>query len=75
MATTAAALISAWLIATAGSGNIGVTFGEGSPTPYDVVGDDELVRVLGVALVLLAPFWFGALAASRLRPSEPEVTR
>ena len=53
----AAALISTWLVATAGSvvGN-----------PVDVLGDDGLLRALGASFVLLAALWFGALAASRL---------
>jgi hypothetical protein len=38
-------------------------------TPYaDLlpIGNDALLQVLGAMLVLLAAFWFGALAASRL---------
>jgi hypothetical protein len=73
VSTIAAASISAWLIATAGTGVS--AFSEGGAAPYGVTGDDELLRALGASLVLLAAFWFGALAASRLRPSEPNVTR
>ena len=63
VATLAAALISTWLIATAGAKDVanlsGFYFG-GSGS------DNELFRVLGAALVVLAALWFSALAASRL---------
>jgi hypothetical protein len=63
-AVTAAALgalISTYLVVTAGEDDIG-------PSAFGVapVGDDALLQALGVMLVLLAAFWFGALAASRL---------
>jgi hypothetical protein len=65
VATLAAALISTWLIATAG-GNASDS-GELVYSPYGLsVGNDELLRVLGAALVVLAALWFSALAASRL---------
>jgi hypothetical protein len=67
-----AGLLSSWLILTAG--------GEGSvpaagPVAFGEVVDDELLRLLGASLVLLAALWFGALAASRLESSRPEITR
>jgi hypothetical protein len=58
------ALISTWLIVTADSDMEPV-----AATPIGVgppVGDDVLLQVLGATFVLLATFWFGALAASRL---------
>jgi hypothetical protein len=62
VATLPAALISTWLIATAGAKDIanlsGFSFGESR-------SDNELFRVLGATLVVLAALWFSALAASR----------
>lgn len=60
-AAVAAGLILTWLVVSTG----------GSVTPTSAVGlesitDESLLRPLGVALVLLATLWFGALAASRL---------
>jgi hypothetical protein len=58
-------LISTWLIVTAEDEEVGVG-GEtafGGPLP---IGNDSLLQVLGAMLVLLAAFWFGTLAASRL---------
>jgi hypothetical protein len=55
------AAIATWLIATAGHAVIGF-----SPYPSSEAGNDELLRVLGAALVMLAALWFSALAASRL---------
>jgi hypothetical protein len=70
-----AALISTWLVATAEGGEVSASappesaFGAASDT---LVGDDDLLRMLGVVLVLLAALWFGTLAASRLdRAPEP----
>jgi len=77
--TVAAGLISTWLIATAGGG--GVAAGEVGDNggfgglPYGAIGDDELLRALGASLVLLAAFWFGALASSRLERPQEEITR
>lgn len=62
-AAVAGGLLSTWLVLDAGGGDIssgGTPFG---PLP---VGDDALLQVLGAMLVLLAAFWFGTLAASRL---------
>jgi len=59
----AAGLIAAYLIATAGGATVGVditTLG----IPVDST-DDELLRVLGLAFVLVATLWFGAIAAHR----------
>lgn len=78
-ATILAALISTWLIATAGGEATisGESFPEDggsssvlNPVPYNALGDDELLRVLGAALVVLAALWFAALAASRLERIE-----
>lgn len=60
-AAGAGALISTWLVLDAG-GEGGVE----SPVGVLPVGDDGLLQALGAILVLLAAFWFGALAASRL---------
>jgi len=64
-----AGLISAWLVISAGDNEL--VAGDGSAdtfgvVPYAALGDDDLLRALGAALVLLAALWFGALAASRL---------
>jgi len=69
VAAIVAALVSTWLIATAGGGDVvsGSAPGDsGFPIVGLAPGDDELLRLLGGSLVLLAAFWFGALAASRL---------
>lgn len=60
-AAGAGALISTWLVLSAG-GEGGVE----SPVGIVPVGDDGLLQALGAIFVLLAAFWFGALAAGRL---------
>lgn len=64
-AITAAGLISTYLVATAG----GTTVSTDVTTTIGAVpvssADDELVRVLGLAFVLIATLWFGAIAADR----------
>lgn len=65
-ATAAAGLISTYLIATAGG--VGNTYFDVS-TIGIAPGDDELLRVLGAAFVLIAALWFGAIAAHRLEQS------
>ena len=57
----AGALIATWLVLTSGDED-GLRVAD-LPVP---VGDDALLQLLGALLVLLAAFWFGALAASRL---------
>lgn len=78
-ATILAALISTWLIATAGNDDAfeGESLSENSqttvsvsPIPYTSLGDDELLRLLGASLVILAALWFAALGASRLERAE-----
>ena len=71
--TAAAGLISTWLIATAGAGELG-TAGIGS-VPFGLSGSSGLMRGLGASFVLLAALWFGTLAASRLSPLRAELTR
>lgn len=56
-------LISTWLVLRAGGDDV---TGGGTPLGPLPVGDDALLQVLGAILVVLAAFWFGALAASRL---------
>jgi hypothetical protein len=59
-------LVSTWLIVTAEDEEAGFA-GEGSSVADALpIGNDALLQVLGAMLVLLAAFWFGALAASRL---------
>jgi hypothetical protein len=66
-AAIAGGLISTWLIATAESDDsVGVADGGTSFSGPLPIGDDALLQVLGVMLVLLAAFWFCTLAASRL---------
>jgi hypothetical protein len=70
-AAVAGALISTWLIATTGD------LDAPDPTglvPSSTVGDDELLRALGVTLVLMATLWFGTLAANRLERAQVEPT-
>ncbi|HXG76360.1 MAG TPA: hypothetical protein VNJ53_07300 [Gaiellaceae bacterium] len=63
VAALAAGLVTTWLVATAGSEDGVVT--ESGLVPVDALGSEGLLRPLGVALVLLAALWFGALAADR----------
>jgi len=67
-AAAAAALagaLSTVLVLTAG-GRDEVVAGA-TPFPVEAFAEKDLLRPLGLALVLLAPLWFGALAASKLR--------
>ena len=63
--TAIAGLISAWLVVSASDADVVASAGPES-IPGAVLGDDDLLRALGAALVLLASLWFGTLAASRL---------
>jgi formate hydrogenlyase subunit 3/multisubunit Na+/H+ antiporter MnhD subunit len=65
-AAVLSAVLSTWLIAT--SEDEGTTVGDGVSGigVAAPIGNDSLLQVLGAMLVLLAAFWFGALAASRL---------
>jgi hypothetical protein len=65
-ATVASALLSTWLIVTAEDEETGFAEEGGSFADALPIGNDALLQVLGAMLVLLAAFWFGALAASRL---------
>ena len=69
LSTLVAALISTYLIATAGGDSSSDEFSGSGDTgiiyPVDP-GDDALLRVLGAMLVLLASFWFATIAAHRL---------
>lgn len=72
--TVLAGLISAWLVVSGSSEDIVASAGP-EVIPGAVLGDDDLLRALGAALVLLAALWFGALAASRLEDAPADVTR
>jgi hypothetical protein len=64
-AAVVSGLISTWLIVTADDADAATA----ESTPFTgplPIGNDSLLQVLGAMLVLLAAFWFGALAASRL---------
>jgi hypothetical protein len=66
-AAVAAGLISTWLVVSAsGDETVGVAGEGGGFVDALPIGNDALLQVLGAMLVLLAAFWFGALAASRL---------
>jgi len=74
IAAGAAGLVTTYLIVTAGGDELSsAEFSDSGPlAPIGIsIGDDELLRVLGVILVLLAAFWFGAIAAQRLERAEP----
>jgi hypothetical protein len=60
-ASVLSAAIARWLIATAGHAEIGPGLHPASET-----SNDDLLRILGAALVVLSVLWFSALAASRL---------
>lgn len=71
--TVFAGLISAWLVVSGSSEDVVPSAG---PEVIGVaLGDDDLLRALGAALVLLAALWFGALAASRIEEAPAEITR
>ncbi len=61
----AAGLISTYLIATAGGTSVGVDVTTTVGAIPVSSSDDELLRVLGLAFVLIATLWFGAIAAHR----------
>lgn len=63
-------LISAWLVVSADDSDVVPSVGPESISGV-ALGDDDLLRALGAALVLLAALWFATLAASRLE--EPLV--
>lgn len=71
-ATVVAGAIATWLILTAGDGIAGIS-------PFGLApggaSDDESLRVLGAALVVLTALWFSALAASRLELRTDERER
>jgi hypothetical protein len=56
-AAVLAGVVATWLVATAGNVFNG---------PSEIIGNDDLLRVLGAALVMLAALWFGALSLSRV---------
>ena len=72
--TVVAGLISAWLVVTGNNEDVVASAGP-DVIPGAVLGDDDLLRALGAALVLLAALWFGALAASRIEAAPAEVIR
>jgi hypothetical protein len=45
------------------------------PFPSAAVGNQDLLRPLAAVLVLIATLWFGALAASRVERTAPDLTR
>jgi hypothetical protein len=61
----AAGLISTYLIATAGGTAVGTDVAATVGAVPLSSADDELLRVLGLAFVLIATLWFGAIAADR----------
>jgi hypothetical protein len=60
-------VIATALIASAGGGDVVPTT---TGIPYGVLGNDDLLRPLGVLLVVIATLWFAALAASRVARGE-----
>jgi len=78
LVTVLAGLISTWLVATGGGDNVSSgDLSDSGPfgVPFAAIGDDDLLRALGAAFVLLAALWFAALAASKLTPAATDVTR
>jgi hypothetical protein len=73
--TLAAGLISTYLIATAGDQQpVSDDFSDDSLYTFGVdIGQNDLLRVLGLTFVLIATFWFGTIAAQRLERAEPDT--
>jgi hypothetical protein len=74
LATIACAgLITSYLVVTAGNDDPEAIPLDESTGFYFIpgvdIGDDELLRVLGLAFVLIATMWFGAIAAHRYEQS------
>lgn len=67
-----AGLISAWLVVSTSDDDVLPGAGPEGITGV-ALGDDDLLRALGAALVLLAALWFGALAASRIEDAPADV--
>jgi hypothetical protein len=65
-AAVAGGLVSTWLVATSGDDDPISASGARASFFALPLGDEALLQVLGVLLVLLATSWLGALAASRL---------
>jgi hypothetical protein len=70
--TLVAGLVSTYLIANAGDDQpVSDDFDDDALYTFGIdVGDDELLRVLGVTLVLIAVLWFGSIAAQRLESAD-----
>jgi hypothetical protein len=71
--TLAAGLISTYLIATAGDQQpVSDDFSDDALYTFGVdIGQNVLLRVLGLAFVLIAALWFGTIAAQRLEHADP----
>jgi hypothetical protein len=74
-ATLVAALVSTYLIATANDQQpVSDDFSDDSLYTFGVdIGQNDLLRVLGLTFVLIATFWFGTIAAQRLERAEPDT--
>jgi preprotein translocase subunit SecG len=64
-------LIATVLVVSTGSDDVGASI---SPVPGTSFGNEHLLRPLGAVLVVLATFWLGALAASRVERPPVDVT-
>ncbi len=72
VAAATGGVVSSWFVLTADGGTVAVA-GGAVGIPYAGTADDELLRLLGASLVLLAALWFATLAASRLGRERAEV--
>jgi hypothetical protein len=72
VAAATGGLVSSWFVLTADGGTVAVA-GGAVGIPYAGTPDDELLRLLGASLVVLAAPWFATLAASRLGRERAEV--
>jgi hypothetical protein len=73
--TLVAGLVSTYLIVTAGDEQpVSDDFSDESLYTFGVdIGQNDLLRVLGLAFVLIAALWFGTIAAQRLERAQPET--
>jgi hypothetical protein len=72
MAAVWAGVVATALVLSAGEDEVGISV---ATVPFAGSADEDLLRLLGAFLVLLASLWYAALAASRLDRPQPALER